>query len=412
MRRALALAARGLGETNPNPAVGCVVVRGGRVVGEGWHARAGGPHAEVVALRRAGGRARGATLYVTLEPCAHHGRTPPCAPLVRRRRASRGWWRRSRDPNPVVRGRGLALLRAAGVAVRHRPARRRGRTAQRALPDGRAAAAARSCCSRPPPRSTVASPPRAAARSGSRAPRSDARRAGCVGCTTRCWSASAPCSRTTRCCCRRRARAGLSREWCSTRGCAAPATSRLVRSGLAARTPVLVVYVLRGAVAAACARGRQAPSSLAVEGEAGQVALGAALARPARPRADEPDGRGRLGGARLVPRCAPRRRRWRCSGRRCCSVAAAAGRPSVATTRSRSPTPCASRPVPPQPAFPVALAARSSSSGVRGCRLGCWAVGGPPVRKGRNDGLQRQRRARPGGEDTTCSLASWKAPGP
>ena len=95
MRRALALAARGLGETNPNPAVGCVVVRDGRVVGEGFHARAGSPHAEVVALRRAGSRARGATLYVTLEPCAHHGRTPPCAPLVlaRRRRARRG-----RDP--------------------------------------------------------------------------------------------------------------------------------------------------------------------------------------------------------------------------------------------------------------------------------------------------------------------------
>src|SRR2546426_12831167 len=83
MRRALALAARGLGETNPNPVVGCVVVKGGRAVGEGFHARAGGPHAEVVALERAGVRARGATLYVTLEPCAHFGRTPPCAPLVR-----------------------------------------------------------------------------------------------------------------------------------------------------------------------------------------------------------------------------------------------------------------------------------------------------------------------------------------
>src|SRR6185295_19506833 len=83
MRRALALAARGLGETNPNPVVGCVVVKGGRSVGEGFHGRAGGPHAEVAALRRAGPRARGATLYVTLEPCAHFGRTPPCAPLVR-----------------------------------------------------------------------------------------------------------------------------------------------------------------------------------------------------------------------------------------------------------------------------------------------------------------------------------------
>ncbi|MFN8093668.1 MAG: bifunctional diaminohydroxyphosphoribosylaminopyrimidine deaminase/5-amino-6-(5-phosphoribosylamino)uracil reductase RibD [Vicinamibacteria bacterium] len=116
MARALALAARGLGETNPNPAVGCVVVRGGRVVGEGFHPRAGGPHAEVVALREAGPRARGATLYVTLEPCAHHGRTPPCAPLVRDSGVARVV-AAVRDPFPLVRGRGLALLRAAGVDV-------------------------------------------------------------------------------------------------------------------------------------------------------------------------------------------------------------------------------------------------------------------------------------------------------
>jgi diaminohydroxyphosphoribosylaminopyrimidine deaminase / 5-amino-6-(5-phosphoribosylamino)uracil reductase len=116
MRRALMLAARGLGETNPNPAVGCLVVRGGRVLGEGWHARAGGPHAEVVALRRAGPGARGATLYVTLEPCAHFGRTPPCAPLVRDAGVARVLVATA-DPNPLVRGRGLALLRRAGVAV-------------------------------------------------------------------------------------------------------------------------------------------------------------------------------------------------------------------------------------------------------------------------------------------------------
>ncbi len=116
MRRALALAARGLGETNPNPAVGCLVVRGGRVLGEGWHERAGGPHAEVVALGQARERARGATLYVTLEPCAHSGRTPPCAPLVRDAGVARVVIATS-DPNPLVRGRGLALLRRAGIVV-------------------------------------------------------------------------------------------------------------------------------------------------------------------------------------------------------------------------------------------------------------------------------------------------------
>jgi diaminohydroxyphosphoribosylaminopyrimidine deaminase/5-amino-6-(5-phosphoribosylamino)uracil reductase len=116
MARALELAARGEGETNPNPMVGCVVVRGDRVVGQAWHRRAGSPHAEVLALRQAGKRARGATLYVTLEPCAHRGRTGPCAPAliaagVRRVVAA------MRDPNPAVNGRGLALLRRAGVRV-------------------------------------------------------------------------------------------------------------------------------------------------------------------------------------------------------------------------------------------------------------------------------------------------------
>ena len=117
MRRALTWAARGVGETNPNPAVGAVVVRGGRVIGEGFHARAGGPHAEVMALRQAGVRARGATLYVTLEPCAHVAkRTAPCVPTVlasgiRRVVAA------MRDPNPRVNGRGLRALRRAGVGV-------------------------------------------------------------------------------------------------------------------------------------------------------------------------------------------------------------------------------------------------------------------------------------------------------
>ena len=116
MARALALARRGAGETNPNPLVGCVVVKGGRVVGEGWHRRAGGPHAEVIALRRAGDAARGATLFVTLEPCAHQGRTPPCAPVV----AASGVRRvvaAMKDPDPRVAGRGLARLRRAGLAV-------------------------------------------------------------------------------------------------------------------------------------------------------------------------------------------------------------------------------------------------------------------------------------------------------
>jgi len=116
MRRALALAARAAGETNPNPLVGCVIVKSGRVVAQGFHARAGSPHAELIALERAGERARGATLYVNLEPCTHQGRTPPCAPRV----AAAGLRRvvvALRDPNPLVGGRGLALLRRNGLAL-------------------------------------------------------------------------------------------------------------------------------------------------------------------------------------------------------------------------------------------------------------------------------------------------------
>jgi len=116
MGRALELAAKGLGETNPNPVVGCVIATGRRVVGEGRHRRAGGPHAEVEALARAGSRARGATLYVNLEPCAHQGRTPPCAPLVRDSGVVRVV-AALRDPNRLVAGRGLALIRRAGVKV-------------------------------------------------------------------------------------------------------------------------------------------------------------------------------------------------------------------------------------------------------------------------------------------------------
>jgi diaminohydroxyphosphoribosylaminopyrimidine deaminase/5-amino-6-(5-phosphoribosylamino)uracil reductase len=117
MRRALELAEHGRGLTSPNPMVGAVLVAdGGEIAGEGFHARAGGPHAEIEALRAAGSRARGATLYVTLEPCSHQGRTPPCAPAViaagvARVVASIG------DPNPQVSGNGFDALRAAGIEV-------------------------------------------------------------------------------------------------------------------------------------------------------------------------------------------------------------------------------------------------------------------------------------------------------
>jgi diaminohydroxyphosphoribosylaminopyrimidine deaminase/5-amino-6-(5-phosphoribosylamino)uracil reductase len=116
MREALAAARRGLGRTSPNPAVGAVVVRQGKIVGRGHHARAGGPHAEVVALRAAGEAARGADLYTTLEPCDHFGKTPPCSLAILAagvRRVLVG----SRDPNPLVQGRGLARLRDHGVEV-------------------------------------------------------------------------------------------------------------------------------------------------------------------------------------------------------------------------------------------------------------------------------------------------------
>ncbi len=116
MRAALRLARRAAGRTSPNPMVGAVAVRGGRVVGRGYHARAGGDHAEVAALRQAGDAARGATLYVNLEPCSHFGRTPPCVKAVIDagvKRVVAGMV----DPNPVVAGRGVSALREAGVGV-------------------------------------------------------------------------------------------------------------------------------------------------------------------------------------------------------------------------------------------------------------------------------------------------------
>jgi diaminohydroxyphosphoribosylaminopyrimidine deaminase/5-amino-6-(5-phosphoribosylamino)uracil reductase len=116
MARALELARLGLATTDPNPRVGCVIVAGERVVGEGWHRRAGEPHAEVFALRAAGEAARGATAYVTLEPCCHHGRTPPCADALVAAGIGRVVYA-MRDPNPRVDGGGAARLAAAGVAV-------------------------------------------------------------------------------------------------------------------------------------------------------------------------------------------------------------------------------------------------------------------------------------------------------
>jgi len=116
MAQALRLAERGALTVRPNPAVGCVIVNNGVVVGEGWHQQAGTPHAEVHALRMAGDLARGATAYVTLEPCSHHGRTPPCADAL----VAAGVLRvvvAMKDPNPLVSGRGLARLSAAGVQV-------------------------------------------------------------------------------------------------------------------------------------------------------------------------------------------------------------------------------------------------------------------------------------------------------
>lgn len=116
MARALELAERGLFTTTPNPRVGCVIVRDGECVGEGWHVRAGEPHAEVHALAMAGEAARGATAYVTLEPCSHHGRTPPCAEALVRAGVGRVV-AAMEDPNPLVAGRGLARLREAGIAT-------------------------------------------------------------------------------------------------------------------------------------------------------------------------------------------------------------------------------------------------------------------------------------------------------
>ncbi|CAK9884095.1 MAG: Riboflavin biosynthesis protein RibD [Candidatus Erwinia impunctatus] len=118
MARALELARRGFFTTTPNPNVGCVIVRDGQIVGEGYHYRAGEPHAEIHALRMAGEKAAGATAYVTLEPCSHHGRTPPCCDALIAAGVSRVV-AAMQDPNPQVAGRGLHRLQQAGVSVTH-----------------------------------------------------------------------------------------------------------------------------------------------------------------------------------------------------------------------------------------------------------------------------------------------------
>jgi len=117
MKRALHLAEAGRGRTSPNPVVGAVLVKRGKVVGEGYHAKIGEAHAEIVALRQAGGKARGAVLYLNLEPCMHYGKTPPCAPQVVKAGVKRvviGM----EDPNPVVNGKGTEALRKSGIAVK------------------------------------------------------------------------------------------------------------------------------------------------------------------------------------------------------------------------------------------------------------------------------------------------------
>ncbi len=116
MALALRLAEKGLFTTSPNPRVGCVLVRGGRVVGTGWHERAGEPHAEIHALHAAGAAARDATAYLTLEPCSHHGRTPPCAEALVRAGIER-LVVAMQDPNPLVSGQGIKLLKEVGVTV-------------------------------------------------------------------------------------------------------------------------------------------------------------------------------------------------------------------------------------------------------------------------------------------------------
>ncbi|MEA3365058.1 MAG: bifunctional diaminohydroxyphosphoribosylaminopyrimidine deaminase/5-amino-6-(5-phosphoribosylamino)uracil reductase RibD, partial [Candidatus Hydrogenedentes bacterium] len=116
MQRALELAAKAKGRTSPNPMVGCVIVRDGKIIGEDYHKRAGEPHAEILAIKAAGGDIKGATIYLNLEPCTHHGRTPPCVDVLLDKRPARVVVAMS-DPNPKVSGEGIFRLREAGIDV-------------------------------------------------------------------------------------------------------------------------------------------------------------------------------------------------------------------------------------------------------------------------------------------------------
>ena len=114
MRRALRLARKGDGKTSPNPMVGAVVVKGGRIIGEGYHRKAGGVHAEIEALQKAGNKAKGATLFVNLEPCCHHGKTPPCVDYILRTGIKKVYAGMC-DPNPLIAGKGIHLLKENGI---------------------------------------------------------------------------------------------------------------------------------------------------------------------------------------------------------------------------------------------------------------------------------------------------------
>jgi diaminohydroxyphosphoribosylaminopyrimidine deaminase/5-amino-6-(5-phosphoribosylamino)uracil reductase len=116
MRRCVELARKGAGMVNPNPMVGCVIVRNGKIVGEGFHKKFGGPHAEIIALKHAGKKTKGAALYVSLEPCAHFGKTPPCTDAIIQAGISQVVIA-SKDPNPLVSGKGIRRLRRAGIQV-------------------------------------------------------------------------------------------------------------------------------------------------------------------------------------------------------------------------------------------------------------------------------------------------------